>query len=116
MGVPTVEVTPDLIAAVAGIVLTLIFSYFPKLNTWFAALEKGTKQAIMAGVLILVTGVLFGLGCASLITIPDFTCDRATLVQYLWMLIWAIVANQGVYKLLPQTRAVRTAKATRDTI
>lgn len=113
MGIPNVEVSPELISAVAGMVLSLIFSYAPRLNTKFAALEAGVKRLIMAGLLILVTAGLFGLGCSALIVIPGFSCTQGTAVQYTWMLIYALAANQTTYSISPETSAVRRVKLSR---
>ena len=43
-------VSSELIVSIAGVVLSLLFSYIPGLRTWFAALVTETKQLIMLGV------------------------------------------------------------------
>ena len=56
-------VSSELIVSIAGVVLSLLFSYIPGLRTWFAALVAETKQLIMLGLLILVTAAIYALGC-----------------------------------------------------
>ena len=47
-----VSVTPEFLAAVAGVVLSLAFSYVPGLRDWYEALAGEFKRLIMAGVLL----------------------------------------------------------------
>ncbi|MBW1994511.1 MAG: hypothetical protein JRI77_08680 [Deltaproteobacteria bacterium] len=105
--------TPEILTAVASIVLSLLFSYVPGLNTWYAQLAKEFKQLAMLGLLV-VTGVTFGLACAGVLYDlfgMAVTCDQAGALGLVRALIFAIVANQGVYKLSPQVQAVREIKA-----
>lgn len=106
-----ITVTSDFIAIIAGALLSLLFSYFPKLNTWYASLEEGTKKLIMLGALFLTVSGLFAAGCAGLININGFACDKATAINYVKMLMLAVIANQSVFKITPVTSAVTEAKA-----
>ena len=87
------------LAAISAIVLSLLFSYMPGLSAWYDGLEKGIKQAIMGGLLIIIAGAVFGLACAGLG--PDIgltvTCDRAGALSMINVLIAALVANQATY-------------------
>lgn len=103
--------TPELLAGIAGIVLSLIFSYVPKLNVKFAKLEGDYKRLIMLGALVIVGGSAFGLSCANLW--PTVTCDQAGAVQMIESFIFAAIANQSAYALSPETNAVKEAKAER---
>ncbi len=67
--------TPESLRAIAGMILSLIFSYVPKVNEWFAAKDPTIKRLLMAGLLLLVAGLLLlvaagalGLSCAQVIT------------------------------------------------
>jgi hypothetical protein len=102
--------TPDLLAAIAGVVLSLAFSYIPGLNVKFAALNDTWKRLIMLFLLLVVAGVIYGLGCADIIQ-PGLTCDKAGLTQLVWMFVLAAMANQTTFKLTPQTKAVKAAKS-----
>jgi hypothetical protein len=105
--------TADLLAGTAAIILSLVFSYIPGLNTWYAALQKELKQLIMLALVVIVAAASYGLACAgvleSLTGIP-LTCDQAGLLGLLRAVVLAIVVNQGAYSLSPNTPAVREAK------
>lgn len=107
--------TAELLSSVAGIVLSLLFSYVPGLNAWFAGLDSVKKSLIMLGALLLVAGGIYGIACIGWgeawgITM---TCDQAGLQQLVTAFILAAVSNQAAYKLSPEAAAVREAKADR---
>lgn len=89
------------IAAIAGIVLSLLFSYVPGLSAWYEKLEKPVKQAIMAMLLIVIAAASYGLACAGYSSDLGLTvtCDRTGVLSLLNVLIAALVANQGMYLL-----------------
>ena len=100
--------TPEILAGIAGAILSLAFSYIPKLNVWFATLSDETKKLIMAGVLALVAvGVYVG-QCAWGLCDYGFTCDKAGVFQLIGIYITAIVANQGVHRISPKTKDVKS--------
>jgi hypothetical protein len=105
--------TTELLSALAGIVLSLLFSYVPGLSTWFAGQSEEKKKLLMLGLLVLTAAGVFGLGCtpyAADLGIP-LTCDEAGVVALVKLVIAAAVANQTAYKLTPQTEKVKAAKA-----
>lgn len=55
--------TAELLASVAGIILSLGFSYIPGLNTRFARLEGTYKRLIMTSMLVIVGGAIYALSC-----------------------------------------------------
>jgi hypothetical protein len=106
---PPINITSVAIAAIAGAILSLIFSYIPGLNTRFAALTKETQQLSMAGLMLLTTIAVMALGCYKVIQI-DLTCDQNGIVQAVYIFITAIMGNQSIYKLTPQPKAVQALK------
>lgn len=102
----------NVLAGLAGIVLSLLFSYIPKLNAKFAALAPEVKRLIMLGLLALVAGGVYGISCSGWWV--AVTCDQAGIKQLVEAFIAAIIANQSVYSITPQTPAVRTAKENRS--
>lgn len=94
----------EMLAAIAGAILSLLFSYVPGLNTWYQALEATSKRLIMLGLLILVAGGCLGLACAGWGADLGLklTCDRAGFVGLIQALIVAIMANQTAYSISPQ--------------
>lgn len=109
--------TPEILAAVAGVVLSLAFSYIPNLRTRFAEFPKETQQLVMLGMLFLVAGASYGLACANVLTDlfgMVLTCDKAGMLGLIRALIFAVMANQGIYSLTPKAADVRLVKAERD--
>lgn len=105
----------NFLSAVAAVVVSLLFSYVPKLNVWFAGLASEWKRLIMLGVLVLVAAGSVGLACAGLAA--DFgigvTCDKPGVVGVVQALILALAANQATYSISPVTEKVRAAKIAR---
>lgn len=106
---PAFTLTPAILAAIVGAILSLAFSYIPKLNVWFASKEEEVKRLIMAALLIVLAGVIFGLQCAGVLE-AGLACDKQGVVQLIWILLSAVVANQSVYKITPQLESVKDAK------
>ena len=109
--IPTITFNADLLALFAGILLSLGFSYIPKLNTWFAAKSGEFKRLFMLVLLLLITAGVFGLGCGGIIPINDFACNQATAIYYFYVFIQALIANQTTYAVTPQTLAVKQARS-----
>ena len=87
----------ELLGSIAGIVLTLAFSYIPGLSDLFDKLLPTQKQAVMGGLLLAVALAVFGLSCGGVVS--AVTCDKPGALGLLSTLIAALVANQAVYKL-----------------
>jgi len=105
--------SPEILAAVASIVLSLAFSYVPTLRTWYAEKAKEFQQLVMLGLLFLVAGAAYGLACAGVLNDlfgASLTCDKPGALGLVRSLIFAIVANQGIYSITPVVADVRAAK------
>lgn len=100
--------TPAILAAISGAVLSLAFSYIPGLNVRFAELTPEIKRLVMAGLLLVISAVIYASGCAGIVQ-AGITCDQQGIVQLAWILISAIMANQSTYNLTPRTEAVKQA-------
>ena len=83
------------LASIAGIVLSLVFSYIPGVKDWFDKLAPSMKQAVMGGLLIVTALVIFGLSCAGLDI--GVVCSADGAVGFLWVLIAALIGNQSMY-------------------
>jgi hypothetical protein len=97
-----------LLASIAGILLSLLFSYVPKLSEKFATLEGVYKRLIMAGLILVVAGGAFGLSCAAIIS--AVTCDQPGALGLLKAFIAALIANQSTYMISPETKRVQQAR------
>ena len=103
--------TAEFLASIAGIVISLLFSYIPGLSTWYATLTSQYRSLLMAGVLLLCAAAVFGLSCAKML---DYvTCDQAGVIALVKIFIAALIANQATFVLSPQTAKVKAAKAER---
>lgn len=101
--------TSESLILIAGAVISLLFSYFPALNTWFAGKAADVKRMIMVGVLLVVSAAIFGLSCAGFggdigITIE---CSKDGALGLLKIFIMAVIANQSAYAVTVKTPAVR---------
>lgn len=105
----SIILSPEILVVIAGAILSLAFSYIPGLNTRYAALDETTKRLVMASILLVVTVVIYILGCGGLLA-TGIPCDRSGIVQLTYMFILAIMANQGAYEISPRTDAVKAAK------
>jgi hypothetical protein len=105
----TFVLSPETLSMLAGVLLTLAFSYIPGLNVWYQTLTATWKSLLMLGLLIVVSAGAFGLSCAG--WIDGLACTQVDLKSLVWCLVLAIIANQSVYKLSPPTSAVMAAKA-----
>lgn len=105
----------EMLSAVAGAVLSLLFSYVPGLNVWYASLESIYKRLIMAAMLLLVAASVFGLSCTSWAAEwgIEVTCDQPGLQVAMQAFLFALIANQSMYLISEETKGVREAKATR---
>ena len=102
------ELTPELLASIAGILLSLVFSYIPGLNVKFAALENIHKRLVMLALTFVAAGGIFALSCAGL---NDYvTCKQTGAWGLLQLFIRAAIANQSAYLLSTDAPAVRAVK------
>lgn len=97
----------DSIALYAGVVLSLLFSYVPGLNSWFGALDGIVKRLVMLGLLVLVAVISYGLAClgwAADVGLAGVACTKVGFAELVKALITAVIANQGAYAISPQKK------------
>jgi hypothetical protein len=97
-------VTADILAGFAGILLSLAFSYIPKVSDWYATLTSQYKSLIMLAALAVAALAAFGLSCAGLGDIAGvtLTCDQPGVYVAIRAFVAAAIANQTTYLLSPQ--------------
>lgn len=88
------------IAAVAGILLSLLFSYVPGARDWFDGLEGTHKRLVMLGLLAVASIGIFTLGCAGIV--EGLPCTQDGAVGVLKLFIAAMVTNQATYSFAPK--------------
>ena len=87
-----ISITPELIAALAGAITSLLFAYLPGLKNWFDGLDSQYKPLVNAAVLFLATAGYLLYSCRL-----DWACVAGNLEQAIWAFIAALMANQTTY-------------------
>ena len=88
------DMTPDGLVTLVGIVLSLVFGYIPWVRSWFDQLDSRYKPLFMAVVLLLVAAGKLAVDCRL-----DGACLAANWQRVLWVWFAALVANQTTYSV-----------------
>jgi len=99
--------TSEELAMVAGIILSLISSYVPKVSDWYAKRNATEKRLIMAVLLLVVAGGAFGLSCAKIVL--AVACTREGALGLVYSFIFALIANQATYAISPRRASGRAS-------
>lgn len=105
-----IEFTPELIAGIVGAALSWLFSWFPGLRTWYAALKSEIKSAIMLGLLALSSVTVYLLVYYGVLA----TSESLTIWRLLTVFFVASTMNQVTYSLIPPSQDAQIAKIKRD--
>lgn len=92
--------TPQGLSAIAGVLLSLAFSYVPGLSDWFDKQAPTHKRLIMLGLLLVTTAGVLAYQCRS-----DGACYSAGLEPAVMAFVAAAVANQTTFMLSPKPAA-----------
>lgn len=87
--------TPEYIAGLAGVVLSLAFSYIPKLKDWFDKQDSQYKQLFMLGAMFLVVAFVFGISCLGKSSV--FACSGDGAWEALKVFAAAVIGNYVTY-------------------
>jgi hypothetical protein len=96
--------SPQILAAAAATVLSLLFSYVPGFKTWYAPLSPTLKRLIMLALVCLTAAGTFGIACAGWgdqLNI-HLTCDHSGALGLVQSLIAALAANQATFLISPK--------------
>lgn len=105
--------TPDLLTAAAGILLSLLAAYVPPFAPWYSR-QSGYKALIMLCALFLVSLVVFLLTCAGLESWQGVDCSQAGAWSLFRMFLFALISNQSTYVIAAKSRQqARTRRASR---
>lgn len=99
----------ELIIIVMGSVISLLFKFFPVLNTWYAARRTEAKSGIMIGLMVLTAGVITFLAKNNIIPVEQ----PITLQSFVLALFYAVSSNQFTYLIFPDPKSVKAAKKAR---
>ena len=93
------------IAAVAGTLLSLGFSYIPGLDERYQALDGSRKRLVMLFMLLVTAVGIFTLRCipgTDGLGVPPGTCDQPGAWGLARLFVVAALANQGTFLLSPK--------------
>jgi hypothetical protein len=102
--------TPEGIAAIAGVIMVVVFAYVPKLRTAYAKLASHVKALIMVGLIALTAAVIWLLSAYSIIQ----TDTPVTWQLYVALVLSVLKTYAPAYLLTPKTVDVQNAVARRD--
>lgn len=88
------------LSAAAGIFWSLVFSYVPPVQDWYATLDKKMKSVVMLGVLVVTTLGIFAISCLG--WWPIVKCTEVGAKGLAEAFVAALIANQSTYLVSPQ--------------
>jgi len=91
------------IAATAGVLLSLLFSYVPGFTGWFEAKSADAKRLLMLLFMLIVAVVSYSLVCAGLGASFGLTwvCDQTGFLEFVKVFVAVLVGNQAIYPVSP---------------
>ena len=92
--------TAELLSSIAGIVLSLLFSYVPQVKNWYDPQPPTTKRLVMLALLLAVAGGSYAGSCAGCWS--GVTCDQAGALGLVRVFVAALIANQSTYLISPK--------------
>ena len=88
------------LGSVAGVVLSTLFEYFPKLSAWYNAQEDNIQRLVLLGAMALVAATIFGMGCAGLS--DTFACTKEGAFEAIKVFVSGVISSQATYLVLPR--------------
>lgn len=104
-----IDFNPQLLVGIVSAILSVLFAKFPVVNAWFAGLSSEIKSAIMIGLLLLVSAVVYVLALNGVIQ----TTEPLTLWLLAKIFFAALVSNQATYTIMPESKIVTRIKDNR---
>ena len=88
------------LAGIAGFVLALFFEWFPWVEGKFDQLPEQGKRLVVLASLVIVTGVLFAIGCVPSSPVHVVGCNEAGGWELAGMFLAALTSNQSGHSLM----------------
>ncbi len=103
----------DTLTALAGLILSLAFSYLPGLKSRYGALDGTAKRLVMLVVLAATSLSLYALACSPYADLLGMTvrCGTSGAIELLRLFLTALIANQAAYSLTPRFSARANGEA-----
>jgi len=88
--------SPEFLMMFAAALISVAFDWFPGLRTWFDPLTDGQKRALTSGLVVVSAFLIYGLGCAGLLSGAP-ACSKDGLLELFPVIVTAIAIVQGVH-------------------
>ena len=99
---PTIaELTPALLSAISGALISLTFRYVPGARTWFDQLDGERKQLLMFVVTTAVALIIGG------ISLAQEGVSEESLITLGLSLYAALTSNQSMYQFIKTAKSLR---------
>ena len=98
------DFTPEALAALAGVLLSLAMSYIPGLSTGFAKLTTPGKQLVMATMLFLAAIGMAVWACSGHETGFGMCMGATDWRTMLTTLVYSLMANQATHRISPKRK------------
>lgn len=91
----------ELLPAAAGLLLSLLFGFAPKVSDWYDTLTDKHRAVVMLIALLLTSIVIVAASCTGIVStyLPSVACDRLGITSVVDAFIRAGVVNQSTYFL-----------------
>jgi hypothetical protein len=110
---PQFQLTAEMITGFAGVIVSLVFSYFPVLREKFAGLTSEAKSGVMLGIMAAVTASVTALNYYGILD-AGISFEGRWLPHVIWVFVVAVIGNQATYNVSPVAPSVQDAKDIRD--
>lgn len=104
------QVNAELFTMVIGAIISVLFSYAPKLDTWFAAHPENFKKLFQLGLMLATAVIVYFGSCSWGLFHTDLVCGQAGIWRLATILVSGIVGNQSSFRIQPQLQSVRSVK------
>jgi hypothetical protein len=94
-------ITANIISGVAGILLSLGFSYIPSFSEWYYSITKQLRGLVMVGFMALVAVVVWLLSCYVGYGFVQCTTNGAKVL--IEAFVSALLLNQATYQVTPES-------------
>ena len=94
--------TAESLSMYAGVILSIVFSYIPGVNSWYGTRTPDLKRLVMLASLVIATAVIFGLACAGYWA--GVVCAQTGAVALVKLFVAALIANQATFLVSPKAK------------
>lgn len=92
-------VSVQVLAGLAGLILSLSFQYVPRLSDWYGKQDAQTKSLVMLASLIVASVLIYGGSCTGLYPL-GIACGWGGVAELIRVFLAALVANQGTFGIV----------------